>query len=108
MFELRIYTATPNNIDNVLARFRNHTTKLFKKHGMENIAYWKSIEKDGTQARLVYILAHKSEEAGKASFDAFRKDEKWIKVRDESEKNGKIVEKVESIYMTPTDFSTIK
>lgn len=108
MFELRIYTATPNNIDNVLARFRNHTTKLFKKHGMENVAYWKSIEKEGTQARLVYILAHKSEAAGKASFDAFRKDEKWIKVRDESEKNGKIVEKVESIYMTPTDFSTIR
>lgn len=107
-FELRIYTGTPNNIDNVLARFRNHTTKLFKKHGMENIAYWKSIEKEGTQARLVYILAHKSEEAGKASFDTFRKDEKWIKVRDESEKNGKIVEKVESIYMKPTDFSTIK
>ncbi len=108
MFELRIYTGTPNNIDNVLARFRNHTTKLFKKHGMTNIAYWKSIEKEGTQARLVYILAHKSEAAGKASFDTFRKDLKWVKVRDESEKNGKIVEKVESIYMTPTDFSTIK
>lgn len=108
MFELRIYTATPNNIDNVLTRFRDHTVKLFKKHGMENIAYWKSIEKDTTQSKLVYILAHKSEEAGKASFDAFRKDEKWIKVRDESEKNGKIVSKVESIYMKPTDFSTIK
>lgn len=108
VFELRIYTGTPNNIDNVLARFRNYTTKLFKKHGMENVVYWKSIEKEGTQARLVYILAHKSEAAGKASFDAFRKDTKWIKVRDESEKNGKIVEKVESIYMTPTDFSTIR
>lgn len=107
-FELRIYTATPKNIDNILARFRNHTTKLFKKHGMENIAYWKSIEKDTTQSRLVYILAHKSEDSGKASFDTFRKDEKWIKVRDESEKNGKIVEKIESIYMKPTDFSTIK
>ncbi len=108
VFELRTYTATPNNIDNVLARFRNHTTKLFKKHGMTNIAYWKTIEKDTTQSKLVYILAHQSEEVGKASFDAFRKDTKWIKVRDESEKNGKIVLKVESIYMKPTDFSTIK
>ncbi|WP_394993288.1 NIPSNAP family protein [Emticicia sp.] len=108
VFELRTYTATPNNIDNVLARFRNHTVKLFKKHGMDNIAYFKTIEKEGTQAKLFYILAHKSEDAGKASFDAFRKDLKWIKARDESEKNGKIVEKVESIYMTPTDFSTIK
>ena len=108
VFELRTYTATPNNIDNVLARFRDHTVKLFKKHGMENIAYFKTIEKDTTQSRLVYILAHKSEEAGKASFDAFRKDTKWVKARDESEKNGKIVLKTESIYMKPTDFSTIK
>ena len=108
VFELRTYTATPNNIDNVMARFRDHTVKLFKKHGMDNIAYFKTIEKEGTQAKLLYILAHKSEDAGKASFDAFRKDLKWIKARDESEKNGKIVEKVESIYMKPTDFSTIK
>ena len=64
--------------------------------------------KDCSQPKLVYILAHKSEEAGKASFDAFRKDMKWVKARDESEKNGKLTEKVESMYMTPTDFSTIK
>jgi hypothetical protein len=106
-FEMRTYTATPNNIENVLTRFREHTTKLFKKHGMTNIAYFKTIEKDG-QSKLLYLLAHKSEEAGKASFDTFRKDPKWIQVRDASEKNGKIVEKVESIYMSPTDFSTIK
>ncbi|MHA8060167.1 NIPSNAP family protein [Aquirufa beregesia] len=107
--ELRTYTATPHNIDNVLARFRNHTTKLFKKHGMTNIAYFKTIEKDpNVQPRLVYLLAHDSEAAGKASFDEFRKDPNWIKARDESEKNGKIVDKVESIYMHPTTFSTIR
>ena len=108
VFELRTYTATPNNIENVLARFRNHTVKLFKKHGMENIAYFKTIEKDTTQSKLVYMLAHKSEAAGKASFDEFRKDLKWIKARDESEKNGKIVSKIESVYMKPTSFSGIQ
>jgi len=106
-FEMRTYTAAPDKIENVLTRFRDHTTKLFKKHGMTNIAYFRTIEKEG-QSKLLYLLAHKSEDAGKASFDAFRKDPKWISVRDESEKNGKIVEKVESIYMSPTDFSTIK
>lgn len=106
-FEMRTYTATPDKIENVLARFRNHTTKLFEKHGMTNIAYFRTFEKEG-QSKLLYLLAHKSEEAGKASFDAFRNDPEWIKVRDESEKNGKIVEKVESILMSPTDFSTIK
>ncbi|MCZ2472729.1 NIPSNAP family protein [Aquirufa ecclesiirivi] len=107
--ELRTYTATPNHIDDILARFRNHTTKLFKKHGMTNIAYFKTIDKDpSVQPRLVYLLAHDSEAAGKASFDEFRKDPNWIKARDESEKNGKIVDKVESIYMHPTTFSTIR
>lgn len=108
VFELRTYTAAPDKLNDLLARFRNHTLKLFKKHGMTNVAYWTTIEKDGAQPKLVYILAHKSEEAGKASFEDFRKDLKWIKARDESEKNGKLTEKVESMYMTPTDFSTIK
>lgn len=106
-FEMRTYTATPGKIENVLTRFRDHTTKLFKKHGMTNIAYFKTIEKEG-QAKLLYFLAHNSEEAGKASFDAFRNDPKWNKVKSESIKDGEIVQKVESIYMSPTDFSPIK
>lgn len=108
VFELRIYTPGPDKLNDLQARFRNHTVKLFKKHGMDNIAYWTTIEKDGAQPKLVYILGHKSEEAGKASFEAFRKDPTWVKAREESEKNGKLAEKVESIYMTPTDFSEIK
>ncbi len=108
VFELRIYTPGPDKLNDLLARFRNHTVKLFKKHGMDNIAYWTTIEKDGAQPKLVYFLGHKSEEAGKASFEAFRKDPTWVKAREESERNGKLAEKVESIYMTPTDFSTIK
>lgn len=107
-FELRTYYCLPNRLPNILARFKNHTIKLFEKHGMTNIAYWTTIEKDGQQAKLVYILAHKSEEAGKASFDTFRVDPEWVKVRDESEKDGKIVEKVESVYMKPLEISKIK
>ena len=107
-FEMRTYTANPGKLPNVLARFRNHTVKLFKNHGMDNIAYFTTIPKDGSQSKLLYFLAHKSEAAGKASFDAFRLDPKWIQVRDASEKDGKIVEKVESIYMSPTSFSTIR
>jgi hypothetical protein len=107
-FEMRTYTAMPDKLPNVLARFRNHTTKLFKKHGMENIAYFTTIPKDGSPSKLLYFLAHKSPEAGKASFDAFRLDPKWIAVKEASEKDGKIVEKTESIYMSPTNFSTIR
>jgi hypothetical protein len=107
-FEMRTYTAMPDKLPNVLARFRNHTTKLFKKHGMDNIAYFTTIPKDGSPSKLLYFLAHKSEAAGKASFDAFRLDPKWLAVKEASEKDGKIVDKVETMYMSPTNFSTIR
>lgn len=105
VFEMRTYTTPEGKLPDLLARFRNHTVKLFKKHGMTNIAYWTANNRDNT---LVYILAHDSEEAGKKSFDAFRTDPDWIKARDESEKNGKLTTKVESVYMKATDFSKMK
>ncbi|MEZ4902595.1 MAG: NIPSNAP family protein [Spirosomataceae bacterium] len=105
VFEMRTYTTPEGKLPDLLARFRNHTVKLFKKHGMTNIAYWTANNRDNT---LVYILAHPSEEAGKKAFDAFRADPDWIKARDESEKNGKITTKVESVYMKATDFSKMQ
>ncbi len=108
VFELRTYTCLPGKLPNLLARFRDHTQKIFESHGMTNIAYWTTIEKDSTQPKLIYILAHKSEEEGKKSFDAMRADPVWIAVRDASEKDGKIVEKIESVIMKPLPFSTIR
>lgn len=105
VFELRTYTTNAGKLPDLLARFRNHTLKLFKKHGMTNVAYWTVNGKDDT---LVYILAHPSEEAGQKAFDAFRVDPDWVKARDASEVNGKLANKVESVYMKATDFSTIK
>jgi hypothetical protein len=105
VFELRTYTAAPGKLPDLLARFRNHTLKLFSKHGMTNLGYWLPEEQDNT---LMYILAHPSEEAGKKAFDSFRNDPDWVKARDASERNGKLAEKVESVYMKATDFSTIR
>ena len=111
-FELRTYTATAGNLNNLLARFENHTMKLFKKHGMDNIGYWITTEPtkpdENGQSRLVYLLAHPSEAAGKKAFEAFRADPDWLKAKAESEKNGAITVKVESVYMQPTDYSPIK
>lgn len=104
-FELRTYYCLPDRLTALESRFREHTLKLFKKHGMTNIAYWKSIEKEGVQPKLIYLLAHNNEAAAKKSFDTFRLDPEWIKARDASEKDGKIVEKVESIMMRPLSFS---
>lgn len=105
IFELRTYTSLEGKLDDLLARFRNHTVKLFEKHGMQNIGYW--VPKD-TPNTLIYILAHKSQDAAKASWDAFRSDPVWVKARTESEAKGKIVDKVTSVFMTPADFSKLK
>lgn len=108
LFEMRTYYLLPGRYPNIVARFRDHTRKLFENHGMENIMYFETIEKDGAQPTLLYFLAHKDADAAKKSWDGFRNDPNWIKARDASEESGKIVEKVESIMMKPTDFSPIR
>ncbi len=108
VYELRTYTTVEGRLDALLARFRDHTTKLFEKHGMKNVGYWVPADEPRSKNTLVYILRHESREAAKKSWDAFRKDPEWIKARAASEAGGKIVEKVESIYLTPTAFSALK
>ncbi|MGH9629731.1 MAG: NIPSNAP family protein [Bryobacteraceae bacterium] len=108
IFELRTYTAKEGRLDEVLARFRNHTVKLFEKHGMQNIGYWVPSEEPASRNTLIYIVAHKSRDAAAKSWDAFRKDPDWVKVKQESEKNGQIVDKVVSVFLNPSDFSRIK
>jgi hypothetical protein len=109
VFELRTYYTFPGKLDDLNKRFRDHTTRIFKKHGMEIIGFWTpQDEKDGKANKLVYLLAFPSREAAKKSWDAFRGDPEWQKARAESEKDGKIVEKVESVFLDPTDYSPIK
>lgn len=108
IFELRTYHCLPGRLEALDTRFKDHTRKLFEKHGMTNVVYFHSLPVDGSQPKLVYLLAHDSERAAKASFDAFRNDPVWIKARDASEADGKIVEKVESVYLKPLDFSPLK
>lgn len=107
-YELRTYTCLPERLPSLTERFQDHTLKIFESHGMENIAYFTSIEKDGAQPKLIYLLAHKSPEEAAKSWEAFRSDPAWIKARDASEKDGKILEKVESVYMKPTGFSKMR
>jgi hypothetical protein len=108
VYELRTYHCMPGRLEALKTRFRDHTTKLFAKHGMKNIGYWIPADAPDSQNTLIYVLAHDSREAAKKSWTEFGSDPEWKKVRDASEKDGKIVEKVDSVYMTPTDFSALK
>lgn len=107
IFELRTYYVLPNRMDAMNARFRDHTCKLFKKHGMDLVGFWQPEGEEGKK-KLIYVLAHASKEAADASWKAFSNDPDWKKAREESEKDGKIVEKLERVYMNPTDYSEMK
>jgi len=108
VFELRTYTAAPGKLDALKARFRDHTVKLFTKHGMTHVGYWTPADPPLSENTLIYVLSHSSREAAKKSWDAFRADPDWIKARDESQKDGTLTSKVESVYMNATDFSPLK
>ena len=108
-FEMRTYYAAPGKLEALNARFRDHTCALFKKHGMENVGYWIPADADkGATNKLVYIIAHKSREEAKKSWAAFSTDPDWKKAQKESEVNGKLVEKVESVFLGATDYSPVK
>jgi hypothetical protein len=107
-FELRTYYCPPGKLPALLTRFRDHTIKLFRQHDMESIAYWTTAESGGTQPHLVYMLAHPSAEAAASDWAAFRSDPTWIKAKADSEKDGPIVERTESVFLAPLPFSTIR
>jgi len=108
-FELRTYHAAAGKLEDLNKRFRDHTCALFKKHGMEIVGFWIPSDKDkGAESTLVYLLVHKSREEAKKSWAAFANDPEWKKARTESEVNGKLTDKVESVYMAATDYSLLK
>lgn len=113
LYELRFYVTNPGKLPDLNARFRDHTLRLFEKHGMENIIYWTVAEGDKTDGddaanMLVYIIAHQDEAAKDASWKAFREDPEWKAAAKKSEENGKILAKPpRAIFMTATEFSAL-
>lgn len=103
LFEMRIYYANEGKLDDLHARFRDHTCKLFEKHGMQNVGYWVPLE--NPEQKLVYVLAYPDKAAREASWKGFMGDADWQAAYKKSHENGPLVKKVESFFMTATDFS---
>ncbi len=108
VFELRTYTATPGKIEALHTRFRDHTLMLFNKHHMTVIGFWKPTDEQLAKRQLVYLLAFPSQEAAVKSWEDFQADPEWKAVKEASEKDGKLVERIESVYLKPTDYSALK
>jgi hypothetical protein len=110
LYEMRIYTTNEGKLSNLNARFRDHTLKLFEKHGIKNGLYGTPTDEKLTNNTLVYFIAHKDKAAADKSWAEFGKDPEWQKVRDASEKDGKILAPngVKRVYLTPTEYSPRK
>ena len=108
VFELRTYITPEGKLDDLNARFRNHTLKIFEKHGMKNVVYGVPSEGPTSKNTLIYLLQHDSRAAADASWAKFRTDPDWVKARTASEVNGKLTTKVESVFLEPTDYSPMK
>ncbi|MFT3878880.1 MAG: NIPSNAP family protein [Gemmatales bacterium] len=107
VFELRIYSVLPGRMDAMNARFKNHTNALLTKHGMTLIGFWQPQGEDANK-KLYYLVAHKSRKDAEASWKAFVADPDWKKAQAASEADGKIVEKVDRVWLDPTAYSMMK
>jgi hypothetical protein len=108
VYELRIYTATPGNLDNLQARFRDHTIRIFNNHGMKIVGFWTPTSEEEADDTLIYVLEHASQEAANASWQAFGQDPEWKSVSDASNANGPILAGVERRYMKATNYSPLQ
>jgi len=110
VFEMRTYTAGPGKFDALQKRFRDHTLRIFERHGMQSIGYWVPADPPNSENTLVYIIAHKDRETAKKNWADFNADPEWQKVRKESmaPDGVSLTTKVESVFLNPADYSPIK
>jgi hypothetical protein len=108
IFEMRTYTAADGKMDALHKRFREHTNGLFMKHGITIIGFWTPTEGETAKNTLVYILAYPDKAAREKDWQEFQADPDWVKAKADSEKDGKLVDKVVSVFMAPTDYSPMK
>jgi len=108
IFEIRTYTTHPGKLEALQARFRDHTMLAFEKHGMKNIAYWTPQDAPLSDNTLIYVIAHESREAARRNWQAFMADPAVKQFMAASEEQGKIVAKVESVFVQATAYSPLK
>ena len=104
IYEYRVYEPHPGKMDALHARFRDHTLKLFEKHGIKNVGYW-TAGGDEHSNRLIYLLGFEDTGHWERAWAAFGSDPEWLRVVKESEADGPLVARVFNTLLTPTDYS---
>jgi hypothetical protein len=108
VYELRMYHANEGKLDEVVARFRDHTVAIFNRHNMKSVGYFVPQDAPESKNLLIYVLEHPSRQEADKNWAAFQADPEWQKVRAASEANGALVGKIDRYFMNPTDFSGLK
>jgi len=108
VFEIRTYHTLPGRLEALHKRFREHTMRIFEKHGMSSVGYWVPQDSPARESTLIYVISHASREQAKANWAAFVADPEWKKVAEDSQKDGKIIDRIESVFVDATDYSPMK
>lgn len=106
IYELRIYTALPGRMTALQGRFREHTCRLFGKHGIRVVGFWTNLI-GGPSDELWYLVEFDSLAHRSSAWDAFLHDPEWARISGESTADGLIVARFENRILTPTDFSPL-
>src|SRR5580704_6850495 len=96
VYELRFYHTFPGRLTPLETRFRNGEVKVFEKNHMNFMGGWVPQDAPNHENLFIYMLAHENREAAKKNWAAFGADPEWKMIREKSEADGKIVEKVEN------------
>ena len=107
LYEYRVYEAMPGKLDELHARFRDHTLELFEKHGIRNVGYW-TVDVGDANDRLIYIVAFEDAADRERAWASFGADPDWHQIVAESEANGKLVARILNSTLTPTDYSPLR
>ena len=107
IYELRVYRTLPGRLPNLLARFQNHTLKLWEKHGIRQAGFWTTLVGESA-SDLTYLLAWESLAEREEKWAKFATDPDWLKARAESEADGPINANVSNQLLVPTAFSSVK
>lgn len=108
VFELRIYHTVPGKAAALQTEFRDKVTKMFAKHDLKAVGYWAPVDAPASDNTFIYILAHPSRDGAKQHWAAFQADPEFKEMIKAQQGDAKVVEKVDSTYMDPTDFSPMK
>lgn len=94
IYEIREYTTVPGRMPASAARFRDHTLRLFERHGMALELISLTEVGEDSNNELVYVLSFESCRELQDRWAAFPADPQWQQAKLASEADGPIAARI--------------